>query len=356
MTQLAEENLADLTLATGRRDVLFAAHPVPSLLFDRNYLVIAANTAARSLFRCEASALEGVDMVHFFPELGSSLRATRQVTVMRNVAVHRPDGSNFVARLQLVAPGEGADAPMLATVEDMTAHEEEISAANKEFESFTSAAGHDLRGPLRILKGFTEALDDECAALLNDEGKSFLKEILKAADRMEGLIDGLLALSRASRVEMACEKLDLTTLVELVTYDLRHGKTAREVECIVDPDINGWGDVRLITTALRILLGNAWKYTGRTERGAIRFHSEVRDGRTWYCVSDNGAGFDMTHASRLFQPFIRLHRQDEFPGHGIGLATVQRIVKRHGGEIEAESAVNQGTTIRFWLPPRPLDR
>ena len=209
---------------------------------------------------------------------------------------------------------------------------------------------------MRILKGFTEALDDECGAALNEEGKSFLKEIVKAADRMEGLVDGLLALSRASRVEMASEKLDLSTLAELVTYELRHGKSAREVECVVEPDISGWGDVRLITSALRILFGNAWKYTSRTQRGAIRFHAEVREGRTWFCVSDNGAGFDMTHASRLFQPFIRLHRQDEFPGHGIGLATVQRIVKRHAGEIEAESAVNQGTTIRFWLPPRPLDR
>jgi signal transduction histidine kinase len=356
MTHLAEENLADLAPGTEPRNALFVAHPVPSLLFDRSYLVMAANTAAQTLFRCDASALEGFDMVNFFPELGSSLRATRQVTVMRSVAVHRPDGSNFVARLQLVAPGEGIDAPMLATIEDMTEHEQEISAANKEFESFTSAAGHDLRGPLRILKGFTEALDDECGAVLNDEGKSFLKEILKAADRMEGLIEGLLAMSRASRVEIACEKLDLTTLAELVTYDLRHGKMAREVECVVDADISGWGDVRLITQALRILFGNAWKYTSRTERGAIRFHTEERGGRTWYCVSDNGAGFDMSHASRLFQPFIRLHRQDEFPGHGIGLATVQRILKRHGGEIEAESAVNEGTTIRFWLPPRPLDR
>ena len=121
----------------------------------------------------------------------------------------------------------------------------------------------------------------------------------------------------------------------------------------VDPGIHAWGDVRLMISALRILLGNAWKYTSRTERAASASTPKMRDGRTWYCVTDNGAGFDMTHASRLFQPFIRLHRQDEFPGHGIGLATVQRIVKRHGGEIEAESAVNQGTTIRFWLPPRP---
>jgi signal transduction histidine kinase len=356
MTQTADEILADLTLPADRRDVLFVAHPVPSLLFDGNYVVLAANNAALTLFRCEAAALEGYDMVTFFPEQGSSLRATRQVIAMPGVAVRRPDGSNFVARLQIVAPGEGGDAPMLATVEDLTEHEQEISAANREFESFTSAASHDLRGPLRILKGFTEALDDECGAVLNNEGKSFLTEIVKAADRMEGLIDGLLALSRASRVEMACEKLDLTTLAELIAYELRHGKLAREVECVVDAGVEGWGDVRLITSALRILFGNAWKYTSRTERGKIRFHTEMRNGHAWYCVADNGAGFDMTHASRLFQPFIRLHRQDEFPGYGIGLATVQRIVKRHGGEIEAESAVNQGTTIRFWLPPRPPNR
>lgn len=356
MTNLAEEKLAEQTLAMNGRNALFAAHPVPSLLFDRRGFILEANVAARALFRCDVAALEGIDMITFFPEIGGSLRPTRRLTVLRQVAVRRPDGSNFIARVQIAMPGEGIDAPRLATVEDMTEHEQEISAANKEFESFTSAAGHDLRGPLRILKGFTEALDDECGPVLNEEGKTFLKEILRATDRMEGLIDGLLALSRASRVEMACERLDLTTLVELVAYELRHGKAGREIECRVDPGIEGWGDVRLMMTALRILFGNAWKYTSRTAHGSIRFHADVRDGRTWYCVTDNGAGFDMTHASRLFQPFIRLHRQDEFPGHGIGLATVQRIVERHGGEIEAESAVNQGTTIRFWLPPVPEGR
>jgi len=351
MTHLAEENPAEPTQATSRRDPLFLAHPVPSLLFDRNSRVVAVNTSAQALFRCGAASLEGFDMVTFFPELGSSLLATQQVRSMRNVAVRRPDGSNFIARLQLVATG--VDALTLATVEDMTEHEQELAAANKEFESFTAAAGHDLRGPLRILKGFTEALEDECGPVLNEEGRSFLREILKATDRMEGLIDGLLTMSRASRAEMCCEKLDLSTLVELVTYELRHGKTPREVDCAVAPAVTGWGDVRLMMTVLRNLLGNAWKFTSRTEPGSIRFHVEVRDGRTWYCVTDNGAGFDMSGASRLFQPFVRLHRQDEFPGHGLGLATVQRILKRHGGQIEAQSAVNQGTTVRFWLPPSP---
>ena len=356
MTNLAEKNVAERLLTSVTRNPLFIRHPVPSLLFDRAGMVIEANESARSLFRCEAPALEGAPMLGLFPELAGLLGANSQVSDLRQVAVRRPDGSNFIARVQIVAPGGSTDAPLLATIEDTTEYEQELSAANKEFEAFTSAAGHDLRGPLRILKGFAEALDDECGSVLNEEGKSFLQEILKASDRMEGLIDGLLALSRASRMEMACEKLDLTTLVEIVAYDLRHGKTAREVDCTVEPNVNGWGDVRLITQALRILLGNAWKYTSRTNTGKIRFHTEIRDGRTWYCVTDNGAGFDMTHASRLFQPFIRLHRQDEFPGYGIGLATVQRIVKRHGGEIEAESAVNEGTTIRFWLPPIPPDR
>jgi signal transduction histidine kinase len=237
----------------------------------------------------------------------------------------------------------------------MTEHEREISAANKEFETFTSAAGHDLRGPLRILKGFTEALDDECGESLNDEGKSFLKEIVRAADRMDGLIEALLALSRAGRAEMHCENLDLSMLADMALFDLRHAKNARAVDVQVDAGLTAWGDVRLMMVVLRTLLNNAWKYTGRTGIPVIRFYSEARDGRSCLCVSDNGAGFDMSRAERLFQPFTRLHRQHEFMGHGVGLATVRRIVRRHGGDIEAQSAVNQGPTFRFWLPPAPQD-
>ena len=331
----------------------FAVHPVASLIFTRAGRISAANPAARSLFRCDAAALAGNSMTEFFPELGNSWSEASAASVHRRFVVRRPDRSTFIARVQIVLLGTDASdtAPWLATVEDLTEHELEIAESNKELESFTSAAGHDLRGPLRILKGFTEALEDECGETLNDEGKTFLKEIIKASDRMEGLIDGMLAMSRAGRAEMACENLDLTTLVELVYYELRHAETERNVECEVAPDITAWGDVRLMMTVLRNLLGNAWKYTGRTAQASIRFHVEQRFGRTWYCVSDNGAGFDMAHAERLFKPFTRLHRQDEFPGHGLGLATVQRIVKRHGGEIEAEAVAGQGATVRFWLRP-----
>jgi signal transduction histidine kinase len=114
-----------------------------------------------------------------------------------------------------------------------------------------------------------------------------------------------------------------------------------------------WGDVRLMMTVLRTLIGNAWKYTSHASRPVVRCHTEIRDGQRWVCVTDNGAGFDMAQADRLFKPFTRLHRQDEFVGYGLGLATVHRIVKRHGGDIEADAKVGQGTTIRFWLKPAP---
>ena len=355
MTNLVEKVLIGQEQDPQEMDAWFAVHPVASLIFTRAGRIHAANPAACSLFRCNAAALAGNLLTEIFPDLGNSWSEAPPVSVHRRFVARRPDRSSFSARVQIVLLGADSSdaAPWLATVEDLTEHERESAESNKELESFTSAAGHDLRGPLRVLKGFTEALEDECGETLSDEGKSFLKEIIKASDRMEGLIDGMLAMSRAGRAEMACENLDLTTLVELVYYELRHAETERNVLCEVAPDITGWGDVRLMMTVLRNLLGNAWKYTGRTAQASIRFHAEERYGRTWYCVSDNGAGFDKAHAEHLFKPFTRLHRQDEFPGHGLGLATVQRIVRRHGGEVEAEAVVGQGATVRFWLRPRP---
>jgi signal transduction histidine kinase len=354
MTHSVEKILSDDTGA----DVLhplFAASPVASLLYGRDGAVIAANPAALRLFRCGTEELSRVALASLVPELRQRV-AVPELTVHSRLAVRRPDGNNFIARVQLAPLSTGSPGmPWLATLEDLTDVEQEIAATRKELDSFMSAAGHDLRGPLRILKGFTDALDDECGESLEGEGKSLLAEILKAADRMEGLIDGLLSLSRAGRADMTCENLDISTLVDLVLYELRHEKEAREVDVEVQPGIHAWGDVRLVMVVLRALTGNAWKFTTRTARPMVRVRTETRGGREWICVTDNGAGFDMAHAERLFQPFTRLHRQDEFPGHGLGLATVRRIVLRHGGEVEAESAPDQGTTVRFWLRPAPQE-
>ena len=353
MTTLVEKILTGLVPDTGGAGELFDLHPVASLLLARSGVITAANVAALRLFRCDIPEVVGGAMVEFFPELGRGLADIRAHTQHARVAVRRPDASNFIARVQLAPLAAAADATLLVTLEDLTDFEDAIAVNNKELESFMSVAGHDLRGPLRILKGFADALEDECGAVLNEEGRGFLKEILKASDRMEGLIDGLLTLSRSGRAEMTCENLDLSTLVDLVAYELRHGKNEREVEFEGEAGMSVWGDVRLMMTVLRTLLGNAWKYTSHTAKPAVRCYSEERAGRRWICVSDNGAGFDMAHADRLFKPFTRLHRQDEFMGYGLGLATVHRIVKRHSGEIEAEAAVGKGTTIRFWLKGPP---
>jgi signal transduction histidine kinase len=363
MTKLVEKILTGAPEVTGP-DPLFERSPVATMLLGVNGAVMEANAAAHRLLRCAPGKLQGASAAILFPGLWhGGARVSEDVgdeERPRRVMTRCFDGTTFAGRLRVAQFAKPDGIAFLATLEDLTEFEIElaardaaVSAANREFETFIDVAAHDLRAPLRILTGFTEALDDECSAMLHDEGRTFLKEIIGASGRMEGIIDGLLALARSARAEMACEVLDLTTLVDLVFYELRHGEVERAVECHVDADLSGWGDVRLMMTVLRNLLGNAWKFTGRTVPAEIRFHAEHRDGERWFCVTDNGAGFDMAHAQRLFKPFTRLHRQDEFPGHGIGLATVHRIVTRHGGRVEAESAVGHGATVRFTLAPRP---
>ena len=349
MTKPLASNIIDVP-ESGAADPVFERHPAPSLLLTRDGVIAQVNAAARQLLRSVEVPPVGAPISEFFPANATSLTGMPPPLCVQRTEVRRADGTLFTARVRVVAAGPGPGAPLLASIEDLSEFQAEIDGANREFEALTSAAGHDLRGPLRILKGFTEALADECGEALNEDGRNFLKEILKAGDRMEGLIDGLLSFSRASRAEMSRENLDLTTLVELVFYELRHSQPERVVECRVDPGINAWGDVRLMMTVLRNLFGNAWKFTARNASAAIRCDLQERDGRNWICVTDDGAGFDMAQATRLFKPFTRLHRQDEFSGHGMGLATAYRIVKRHGGEIEAESQPGQETVVRFWLP------
>jgi signal transduction histidine kinase len=345
MTNLAA-HIFEAEVETSGISPLFERHPAPSLLFTRDGSIAHVNAAARKMLYAHDANLAGTPLVNICPGLAAPFEGGR-------TAVRRIDGSLFNARVQVAPAGGQGDSLLLAYIEDLSDLEREIDSANKEFEALTSATGHDLRGPLRILKDFTGALEDECGATLNDEGRNLLKEIIHASDRMEGLVDGLLAYSRASRSEMSRENLDLTTLIELVFYELRHGKDTRDVDCQVDPGLHAWGDVRLMMTVLRNLIGNAWKFTSRQARAHIRCHRVEHGGRHWICVTDDGAGFEMAQATRLFTPFTRLHRQDEFPGHGLGLATAQRIVRRHGGEIAAESAPGKGTAVRFWLPPQP---
>jgi PAS domain S-box-containing protein len=363
MTNVVEKVLDEPSPVHDPALALFECLPVSALLLAGNGAIVAANAAAHVLLGAAPGMLAGRSAALLFPELWSgSARCSaefRDGDPPRRLTAHRTDGSEFPARLRFATPSVRGETQFLVTVEDLSDVERELAeraaevvAANREFEKFIDVAAHDLRAPLRILTGFADALDDECAGTLTEDGATFLKEIRTAGSRMEGIIEGLLALARSSRAEMHPESLDLTTLVELVYYELRHS-AERQVHWHVEPGLVAWGDVRLMMTALRALIGNAWKFSARNAQAAIHFHAESREGRTWYCLTDNGVGFDMAHAARLFKPFTRLHRQDEFPGHGMGLATAQVIVRRHGGRIEAESVPGAGTTVRFTLGPRP---
>ena len=232
-------------------------------------------------------------------------------------------------------------------VEERTA---ELLTANRELDSFAYAVSHDLRAPLRAMNGFSQALVEDYGNKLQGEALEFLEEITRASRQMGELIDGLLTLSRSTRGESRHDLVDLTQLAEQVRSELVKGEPARAVVWQIEPGMQTHGNPRMLEVVMRNLLGNAWKYTVGSASPLIRFYSEVGNGAPCYCIADNGAGFDMKHSSRLFKPFQRLHRQEEFPGIGIGLATVLRIVHHHGGEISAEAEPGKGALFRFTLP------
>jgi PAS domain S-box-containing protein len=227
-----------------------------------------------------------------------------------------------------------------------------IEAANKELESFSYSVSHDLRAPLRSIDGFSQALLEDCAGLLNEQGKDHLNRIRAASQRMGQLIDDLLDLAHTARHEVRHEPVDLSALALGVADEVRKIWPGRQVELVVAPGLRAQGDPGLLRIVFDNLLGNAWKFTSKQERATIEVGALSHDGTTAYFVRDNGAGFDMAYADKLFGAFQRLHAMTEYPGTGIGLATVQRIVARHGGLVWAEGQVGQGATFYFTLGER----
>lgn len=226
----------------------------------------------------------------------------------------------------------------------------ELSAANRELDAFAYAVSHDLRAPLRALSGFSQALIEDHGDQLQGEARIYLEQVGIASRSMSELVDGILALSRSTRGELQRDVIDVSALATQLLDELARGEPGRQVSRQIEAGLVASGDRRMIEAVLRNLLGNAWKYTGKAPAALIRvFAGKVAD-LCGICVADNGAGFDMAHAGQLFQPFRRLHRQDEFPGIGIGLATVQRIIHRHGGEIRAQAVPDAGATFCFSLP------
>jgi light-regulated signal transduction histidine kinase (bacteriophytochrome) len=226
----------------------------------------------------------------------------------------------------------------------------ELQAVNKELEAFSYSVSHDLRAPLRSIDGFSQALLEDYTDLLDVTGQDFLQRIRGATNRMGQLIDDLLNLSRVTRSEMHLELVDLSLLATSICKELQQSQPERQVEFVIQTGLLAKGDTRLLRVILVNLLNNAWKFTSKHTHARIEFGvNKSESGVPVYFVRDDGAGFDMAYTNKLFGPFQRLHGMNEFPGNGIGLATVQRIVHRHGGRVWAEGAVEQGTAFYFTL-------
>jgi signal transduction histidine kinase len=225
----------------------------------------------------------------------------------------------------------------------------QLEASNKELEAFSYSVSHDLRAPLRGIDGFSQAVLEDYDEKLDESGRSYLRRVRASSQRMSQLIDAMLNLARLTRAEIHTQTFDMSAVVRAVLDDFQKMEPDRQVECLVANNVFATADPQLLRAVLENLLGNAWKFTRQQAHPRIEFGHEQYKGQSAYFVTDNGAGFDMTYVHKLFGAFQRLHAYTEYPGVGVGLATVHRIIQRHGGQIWAEGAVGKGATFHFTL-------
>ncbi len=294
--------------------------------------------------------------------VGELLALARGETTYRTeMMLNKVNGDRIYGLLAISFPPPDSDsANVLVSVIDITQHKHaemelrqtaaDLKATNQELESFSYSISHDLRAPLRSIDGFSRILVRDAAASLDAEGRANLERIRSASQRMSELIDNLLDLSRTGRTELRRASVDLSALAQACLDDLSRGEPSRNVSGIVAPGLRAMADPILVRAVLENLLGNAWKFTRQRADARIEFGAIEQSGERVFFVRDNGVGFDMGYAGKLFAPFQRLHSPHDFPGTGIGLATVQRIVRRHGGRIWVEAAVEAGACFHFTLP------
>ena len=273
----------------------------------------------------------------------------------------RKDGVEFPVDISLGPLQMEKDLVVLALVRDATERKQseqrlieakaELERSNKDLEQFASAISHDLRAPLRHIDGFLRILLEDYATILDDTGREYMLRVQAAAQKMSQFIDALLDMSRFAFGPLSRSRVNLSTLAKLVAADLTKRHPERKVEFLIGEDVTAEGDPTLLQVVIENLVENAWKYTAKKPDAKIEFGVRLTDAKPVYCIKDNGAGFNMELVNKLFLPFQRLHSADQFPGIGIGLATVQRIINRHGGRIWAESEVNKGATFCFTLQP-----
>lgn len=344
-----------------RFQTLANASPVGILEIDARGGCIYTNPRWSEISGLSAEASQGEGWAHaLHPEDRERVLEAWARTVAHPEPLHlefrlvRPDGATPWV-LGLVTPewtDDGQVARFVGTFTDTTELQEarrEAEAANKDLEAFAYSVSHDLRAPLRHISGFSRILMADYSRLLDETGQDYLARIDSGAERLGMLIDELLTLSRLTRTEMTRGPVDLSQLTADILTEIRQTAPERIVQTRIQPGLVVQGDKTLLRALLYNLLDNAWKFSGPRQEGRIAFGALERPGHRTFFVKDNGVGFDMAQASRLFRTFQRLHRASEFPGTGIGLVSAQRVVARHGGRIWAESEPGQGATFFFTL-------
>ncbi|HVW24048.1 MAG TPA: PAS domain S-box protein [Polyangiaceae bacterium] len=335
---------------------------------DLNGRIQSWNRGAERLFGYMASDMVGKDISLLLPsrdhaddpaliERVSRAEAIEPVEIVRR----RKDGSlvDLSATCSPIVDSHGGLVGTSMVARDITERKradaeirrarEAAETANRELEAFSYSVAHDLRAPLRRIDGFNVALVRDYDSALDDVGRDYLRRVQDSVHEMGRLIDGLLELARVTRVGLHSQQVDLSELARATVQQLKEVEPNRSVECVIHEGFTEEGDRALLGAALQNLLGNAWKFTRKKRDARIEFGSEVEQGKRVYFIRDNGAGFDMRHAARLFGVFQRLHSQRDFEGTGIGLATVQRIVQRHGGRVWAEATLGEGACFHFTL-------
>jgi PAS domain S-box-containing protein len=356
---------------------LLESAPDGIVVVDSAGTIVLVNTEAKRMFGYEDAELVGAPVEDLLPQhvRGRHLEhrhaymqnpTTRPMGVGLRLSGRRRDGTEFPVEISL-SPLPTPDGVLVTSVirdvterhrieahvrtlnENLGRRVAELAAVNKELEAFSYSVSHDLRAPLRSIDGFSQALIEEHAGQLDESAMDCLRRIRAATQRMGELIDDLLDLSRVTRREMRHDDVDLSALATAVVADLRRAQPERAVDVHIAAGLRGRGDPALLRLVLENLLGNAWKFTARAAVARIEFGAGRDGDRLTYYVRDNGVGFDMAYADKLFGAFQRLHSVSEFPGTGVGLATVQRIILRHGGQVWAHGELGQGATISFTL-------
>ncbi|MFS8065285.1 MAG: sensor histidine kinase, partial [Byssovorax sp.] len=328
-------------------DARFSADPCIAERRARSVLClpVVRQTELVALFYLENNLTTGA----FTPDRLAVLELlTSQAAIsLENAALYTDLSQENADRKRAEAEVRKLNEELERRVSDRTA---QLSAANRELEAFSSSVSHDLRAPLRSINGFSKAILEDYGDRLDEEGRGYLHHVRAASKRMGTLIDDMINLSRVTRSEMERHDVDLSGLVRTVLAALARDEPERKVEVDIEAGLFVSCDERLLRIALENLLSNAWKFTSKRACAHIVFGAAgLRDGLTVYFIRDDGAGFDMAHATKLFTPFERLHTTSDFPGTGIGLATVRRVISRHGGHAWAESSVGQGATFYFTL-------